>query len=35
MKECMNNSALKDMNLSIDNQNKVIELINKKSLTKN
>ena len=26
-------SALKDMNLSIDNQNKVIELINKKSLT--
>ena len=26
-------SALKDMNLSIDNQNNVIELINKKSLT--
>lgn len=26
-------SALKDMNLSIDNQNEVIELINKKSLT--
>ena len=26
-------SALKDMNLSIDNQNKVIELVNKKSLT--
>ena len=26
-------SALKDMNLSIDNQNKVIELINKNSLT--
>ena len=26
-------SALKDMNLSIDNQNKVIELINQKSLT--
>lgn len=26
-------SALKDMNLSIDNQNKVIELINKKGLT--
>lgn len=26
-------SALRDMNLSVDNQNKVIELINKKSLT--